>query len=60
MAWTAWGSEIDAGVPRFGLGSRVLHSPYELLTKFRLGGEPIGDCIGFWGGPIKGYATNLV
>ena len=21
---------------------------------------PIGDYIGFWGGPIKGYTTNLV
>ena len=31
----------------------------ELRTKFRLGG-PKGDYIGFWGGPIKGYTTNLV
>ena len=23
-------------------------------------GEPIGDYIGFWGGPITGYTTNLV
>ena len=24
------------------------------------GGGPIGDHIGFWGGPILGYTTNLV
>ena len=35
---------------------RLLH---ELRTKFRLGG-PIGDYIGCWGRPIKGYTTNLV
>ena len=23
-------------------------------------GGPIGDYIGFWGGPSKGYTTNLV
>ena len=23
-------------------------------------GEPIADVKGFWGGPIKGYTTNLV
>ena len=32
---------------------------YELRAKVRLGG-PIGDFIGFWGGPITGYSTNLV
>ena len=26
---------------------------------FRLGG-PIGQYMGFWGGPIKAYITNLV
>ena len=23
-------------------------------------GEPIGDYVGFWGGPIKRYTTHLV
>ena len=23
-------------------------------------GGPIGDYVGFWGRPIKGYTTNLV
>ena len=31
----------------------------ELRTKFKLGG-PIGDYIGFWGGPIKGYTASFV
>ena len=30
---------------------------HELRTKFRLGG-PIGDKLGFFGGPIKGYTKN--
>ena len=33
---------------------------YELRTKSRLGGGPVGEYIGFWGGPIKGYVTILV
>ena len=32
---------------------------YELRTKVRLGG-PIGEYIGFWGGPIKEYTRTLV
>ena len=32
---------------------------YELRTEFRLG-APIGDYIGSWVGPIKGYTTHLV
>ena len=35
------------------------HVSHELRTEFRLGG-PIGDYIGFWRGPIKGYTTNLI
>ena len=38
--------------------TRRLSSLYELRTKFRLGG-PIGDYIGSWEGPVKGYTTNL-
>ena len=33
----------------------------QLRTKFRFRGLGfIGEHIGFWGGPIKGYITNLV
>ena len=47
-----------------GLGFRVKEvivklTAYELRTKIRLG-RPLGDHIGFWGGPAKGYTTNLV
>ena len=38
---------------------KLAGNPHELRTKFNLGG-PIGDYLGFWGGPIKGYTTNLV
>ena len=49
---------LDDGAPSLP-NSHTLYMPfYDLRTKSRLGG-PIGDYIGFWGGPIKGYTTNL-
>ena len=38
-----------------------VNSPSYMSNELNLGwGGPIRDDIGFWGGAIKGYATNLV
>ena len=35
-------------------------APHELWAENLGWGGPIGDYRGFWGGPVKGYAANLV